>query len=132
MVVGSSVIGYFVHKALAGQATGDYPLDPKERKNWQLNNTQANSVQMGDQWVSVERLGPVGNLAHIGANLGSIIQHYNGQDDDAMTSAIWAASMAAVNQVGNEVGFQTLRKASLRRLKIQKRRSDLLHGRLGR
>lgn len=109
MAVGSSIIGYFIHKTLAGESTGDYPSDPKERKDWALQGKQPNSSKMDGQWVSRERFGPVGNLANIGANLASIIQHYNGQDDDALTKALWASTMAAANQIGNEVGFQTLR-----------------------
>jgi hypothetical protein len=31
MVAGSAIMGYFVHQALNGRATGDYPHDPKER-----------------------------------------------------------------------------------------------------
>jgi hypothetical protein len=74
-------------------------------------NKQANSVKMGDQWVNMERLGPPGNLAKLGANIGAIIRDYDGKDDNAVTKAMWATWMAAVNQIGDEVGFQTLRNA---------------------
>lgn len=109
MVVGSSVIGYFLHKVLAGQATGDYPTDQQERHKWEMLGIRPNSIQIGGNWVSYERLGPIGNVAHMGASIGQIIHNYNGQDDTALTSALWASSVAAANQVGNEVGFQSLR-----------------------
>jgi len=109
MAIGSSVMGYFIHKVLAGDATGDYPTDQKERQKWEMLGIQPNSIKIGGQWVSMERLGPVGNVAHMGASIGSIIQHYDGHDDDALTSAIWASAVATANQIGNEVGFQTLR-----------------------
>ena len=111
VVVGSSIMGYFINKALSGDANGDYPTDTKERHEWSLMNKQPNSIKMGDQWVNMERLGPPGNLAKLGANIGSIINHYDGKDEDAVTKAMWSTWMAAVNQVGDEVGFQTLRNA---------------------
>lgn len=109
VAVGSAIMGYFIDKGLSGTMTGDYPTDPKERREWQLMGKQPNSVQLGDQWVGVERLGPPGNLARLGANIGSIIRHYDGQDDEALTKLMWAAATAAANQIGDEVGFQTLR-----------------------
>jgi hypothetical protein len=109
MVIGSSIIGYFIHKEMAGEATADYPTNPQERRKWELLNMQPNSIKAGGEWVNLDRLGPVGNVAHMGAAIGSIIRNYNGEDDDALTSAIWAAANAAANQIGNEVGFQTLR-----------------------
>lgn len=109
MAIGSSIMGYFVHKVLAGEATADYPTDPKERERWNMLRIQPNSIKIGGEWVSMERLGPIGNVAHMGAALGTIIQHYDGQDDDALTKIIWGGSVAAANQVGNEVGFQSLR-----------------------
>jgi hypothetical protein len=110
--VGSAVLGYFIDKALSGVATPDYPTDPKDiktRRQWQLLGIQPNSLQIGDQWVEMNRLGPVGNVARIGANLGSIIKNYNGADDHALLGALWNGAMAAVNQVADETGFQTLR-----------------------
>lgn len=109
MAIGSSLIGYFVQKALTGDATGDYPTDPKERQDWESLGIQPNSIKIGGYWVSLERLGPAGNVAHMGASIGSIVKHYDGKDDDAITAAIWAASVAAANQIGNEVGFQSLK-----------------------
>lgn len=109
MAIGSSVIGYFIHKALGGEATGDYPIDAKERRRWQLMRIPPNSIQVGGYWVNLERLGPAGNVAHIGAELGQIIKHYDGQDDKALMKAIMGGVVGAANQVGNEVGFQTLK-----------------------
>ena len=130
MTVGSSIIGYFVHKAMAGEATGDYPHDAKERQVWASQNTQPNSVRVGNSWVSMDRLGPVGNIMRLGANLGQIIKDYDGQADDAMTGAMWSASMAAVNLVGDEVGFQTLHNA-IRAMESEKSMTTFLHSEAG-
>jgi hypothetical protein len=109
MVVGSSIMGYFVDRALSGDVNGDYPTDEKTRREWQLMGTQPNTMRIGEEWHSLERLGPPGNLARLGANLGTILKNYNGQDDDAVSKAVYQSAMAGVNLIGDEVGFQTLR-----------------------
>lgn len=108
-VVGSSIMGYFVDRALSGDVNGDYPTDENTRKEWQLMGTQPNTMRIGEEWHSLERLGPPGNLARLGANLGTILKNYDGQDDDAVSKAVYQSAMAAVNLIGDEVGFQTLR-----------------------
>jgi polyhydroxyalkanoate synthesis regulator phasin len=111
MVVGSSIIGYFMHKAMADEATAEYPKDPKERREWQMTGKQPFSLKMGDYWVAMERLGPLGMVANLGSSLGSIVRHYDGQDDDALSKAVMAGGMAAIGILGNEAGFQSLRNA---------------------
>jgi hypothetical protein len=112
MAVGSSVLGYALHKVMADEATGEYPRDPKERMQWQLTGKQPFSVKMGNQWVAMERLGPIGLVFNLGASLGSIVRHYNEQDDATLGSAFIAATMATAGVLGNEAGFQSLRNAT--------------------
>ena len=109
VAVGTSIIGYFINKGLAGTATGDYPIDPNERREWQLTGKQPNSVQIGDQWVSEERLGPAGNLVRLGGGLGAVINRYDGKDDEGLLKAIWAGAMVGANQISDETGFQFIR-----------------------
>ena len=109
MTVGSSVMGYFAHKYMMGQATGDYPTDPKERKDWQLQGKIPNSIMIGDHWVSFDRFGPAGDLARIGANVGSLIHHSDQTDDDNWTKLTFMAANGAANTIADEVGFQSLR-----------------------
>jgi hypothetical protein len=116
MVVGSSVMAYFTHKYMQGQVTSNYPTDPNERKDWALQGKPANSIQIGERWVSFERFGPAGDLAQIGAAIGSIAHRFAMDKadpakgtDEAFSHAIWATANAAANTIGNEVGFQSLR-----------------------
>ena len=116
MTVGSSVMAYFTNKYMQGQVTSNYPTDPNERRDWALQGKPANSIQIGDRWVSFERFGPAGDLAQIGAAIGSI-GHRFAMDkadpakgtDEAFSHAVWATANAAANTIGNEVGFQSLR-----------------------
>jgi len=108
VAIGSSLIGYFAMSALKGTATGDYPIDPNERHDWQSLGIQPNSVQIGGEWVSTQRWGPARGLANLGANLGHLIAHYDGSDDAAMAKAAGGALVAAVHFLGDEVGFTFL------------------------
>jgi hypothetical protein len=108
MTVGSVVMGWFANAALNDQVTGDMPRDPKERDSWKLQGKQPNSILIGDHWVSFARFGPAGDLANLGANIGSIIQYLQADDDDAMTKATWHAVEAAGHLIVDEVGFQSL------------------------
>jgi hypothetical protein len=109
MVVGSSIMGYFAYKALNGQMTGEYPKDPNERAEWALTHKQPHSVLVNGEWVSLERKGPAGNLAMLGAEIGLLASHIGKEDDKDFAAVIGNAAMAAAHIVGNEVGFMTLK-----------------------
>jgi hypothetical protein len=113
MVVGSSIMGYFVHQALNGRATGDYPVDPQERDSWKLTGKQPNSILIGNTWVSLGKFGPAGNLANLAANIGYVIPHigdwWSGDDEEGMTKATFHAARAASNMVADEVGMMSLK-----------------------
>lgn len=116
MTVGSSVMAYFAHKYMQGEVTSNYPTDQNERKDWALQHKPANSIQIGDRWVSFERFGPAGDLAQLGAAIASVGHRFaldkNAPDkgfDEAFSHAVWATVNAAANTIGNEVGFQSLR-----------------------
>ena len=112
VVVGSSIMGYFTYKAMNGQMTGDYPEDPKEKAEWALLHKQAHSILVGGEWVSLDRKGPVGNLAKLGATIGVYAQHLKTSEDEAdMTAATANAAISAARVAADETGMMTLRDA---------------------
>ncbi|HEV3447875.1 MAG TPA: hypothetical protein VG099_24775, partial [Gemmataceae bacterium] len=108
MVAGSSIMGYFVMKALNGEATGDYPNDPKDRDTWKLQGKQPNSILIGDHWVSFNKFGPIGDLMGVGATLGQAIPHLKSEDSDEMEKATWYLAQSAGRIVTDEVGMLSL------------------------
>ena len=112
MVVGSSVMGYFAHLYMNGQATGELPQDAKERRAFYLSGKQPNSILSGDQWISFQRFGPAGDLASLGVSIGEIgagwAEARQEGDSAALTTAIGHATLAAVRLLSDEVGFMTL------------------------
>ena len=108
MTVGSAILGYFAMKYMSGQATGDYPTDPKERDKWELQGKIPNTILVGNHWISTNKFGPAGSIANLGANVGSVINELRTGDDDAMSKAVWLSAETAYHFVGDEVGFQSL------------------------
>jgi hypothetical protein len=117
MVVGGSVLGYAVHKYLAGELTGDYPRDQKERQAWQLENKPENSIKVGSYWVNLDRFPPVGAMFHAGATVASIYEHAHNDPkatwmenaSENFGKALIALMSGIGNGVGSETGFQTLK-----------------------
>lgn len=108
MVAGSAIMTYFVHKYFNGEATGEYPDDPKERDAWKLAGKEPNSILIGDEWWSLQRFGPPGQLAQMGANIGRVIEGYQGGQDEALTIATTRVAEAAAHMVSDAPGFQSL------------------------
>lgn len=108
MVVGSSIMGYFALKYMNGQATGDYPVDPRDRDAWKLAGKEPNSILMGNYWVSFNKFGPAGDLANFGANIAHVLHTTASDDDHAIMKGLWEAAHFAGNFVGDEVGFESV------------------------
>jgi hypothetical protein len=108
VVIGSAVMTYFGWQALNDGMTGEYPRDRKEQERWKMMGIQPNSVRVGDWWVSLNKFGPAGNLAQLGANLVSAGKVATSNDDNAMFSGIHHAASAAVNLIKDEVGMLSL------------------------
>jgi hypothetical protein len=69
MLVGSVLSMTFGGLAAQGLMSGSGPKDPKEAAMWRQAGNQAHSVRVGDIWYDVHRLGPLGMLAGISADL---------------------------------------------------------------
>lgn len=109
VAVGTAVGGYFIHKALSGEMNGDFPTDQKEKNRWKDLGIQPNTVKMDGQWVSMDRLGPIGMVARLSANYAHIFQHYDPTDDHAMMKATFAFALGTAKVLGDDVGFETVR-----------------------
>lgn len=109
MAVGTAVGAYFINQALSGNATGDYPVDSKERARWAIEGIQPNSIKADGQWISMERLGPQATVARIAANYAAIIKGYDGKQDDALMKASLAFALGTAGALADDVGFETIR-----------------------
>lgn len=85
-MTGTGVIALGVALAQSGLLSGNYPKnDPKEAARWQTEQIKPNSVKLGDTWVSLNYLGPVGLLFNAGK------QMEDGNEEGAATQIASAA-----------------------------------------
>lgn len=71
MLIGSSVLLGFGALAAEGYVTGSGPKDAKENAIWRTVN-QPHSVKIGGTWYTVQKLGPMGMLMGMAADLHDI------------------------------------------------------------
>lgn len=94
-VATGTAIAYVGYKlAQNDRMTGFYPptTNQRERNRWETTGRQEGSLKVGDQWVEITRLSPVGNLLQIGAALNDISK---GEQNDALTQLLGAATAPA-------------------------------------
>ena len=109
VAIGTGLGAYFIHKALSGTMTPDYPTDSKEKQRWKDLNIQPNSMQVGDRWMSIDRLGPYAMVGRLAANYAHIYQNYDFNDDHAAMNASLALALGTVKVLAGDVGFETIR-----------------------
>ena len=85
MLVGTGLGITFAGLASQGVISGSGPKDPKESAMWRLAGNQAHSVRIGDTWYDVHRLGPLGMLLGISADMWDVA--HTATHEDMVTAA---------------------------------------------
>lgn len=62
---GAMFLGYKLKEA--GLMTGSYPTDDKEKRLWELEGKQANSIKVGGKWQSINYTSPLGQVLATGS-----------------------------------------------------------------
>ena len=78
MMMGTALAVTFGSLAAQKMLSGSGPKDPKESNVWRMAGNQAHSVRIGDTWYSVNKLGPVGMLASLSADLFDVAHEAEG------------------------------------------------------
>jgi hypothetical protein len=55
--------------AANGLLTGGYPEEDKDRKQWEIEGKQPNSIRVGDRWYSLNYIQPFGAILNVGAGM---------------------------------------------------------------
>jgi hypothetical protein len=85
MAVGTAIAVTFGWLAAEGFVTGSGPQDRRQRAVWQAAGYLPHAVLMGGQWVQLNRLGPVGLLIGMAADLYDVAR--SASEDDVATAA---------------------------------------------
>lgn len=97
--VGTGVFALGGMLAADGLITAKAPDSETERKQWELEGKQANSISFdgGNTWKSLSALGPIGTVMIIGAYYQNALKE-TGSRTEAMKAAIAGAGRATVDQ----------------------------------
>lgn len=71
-VVGTSVMALGSALNKEGLMTGNAPSSEAERKLWEADRKQPNSIFIGGKWRKLDRISPLGNLLTIGAEFNEL------------------------------------------------------------
>lgn len=75
----------------------DRPSTERERKLWELEGRQPNSVKMGDQWRTIQAFGPAGNLLIVGGHFRRAFGEA-GSPTEAMSEALAGSANSFTEQ----------------------------------
>lgn len=85
--------------AAQGYASGSGPTDPNEAAMWRLVGNQAHSIRIGDLWYGVQKLGPLGLLMGLSADLYDVSKSASEGDlTEATASLVHAFSQNVLDQ----------------------------------
>ncbi len=87
MIVGSALSIGFGALASQGLITGSGPSDRNKAAVWRMAGNQAHSVRIGDVWYQTNRLGPLGMLMGVSADLWDVA-HVAAQGDMLAAGAL--------------------------------------------
>lgn len=93
ILVGSSISLAALSWAAQGLMTGAGPDDPEERQLWYMAGNQPNSIQVGDDWVSFNRLEPFATLMGTAATAYEIWPHLS-EDESSKMAALLTGAIA--------------------------------------
>ena len=93
MAVGTAIAMTFGWLAAEGLMTGSGPQDPRQRAVWQMAGYLPHSVLMGGQWIQLNRLGPIGLLMGMAADLYGVARAAS-EDDMATAAGLFTHAIA--------------------------------------
>ena len=108
-VTGTGVMALGALLFQKGIMTGNAPETEAERKQWQAEGKQANSIKINGHWINLTKLAPAGNMLAIGADFERLSKDKDGLD--LATSASWNAVRGLTNMTflkGVAAGTQAL------------------------
>lgn len=109
MAMGTGMIAMAADMAMNGMITGSGPTDPDMRAALRRTGWQPNSIKIGDTYYSYGRMGYLGTMLGMSADISEILTNYEAYDMNMQEEAdqlALAAAIAASNQVMGKTFMQ--------------------------
>ena len=99
IATGNAIVGMSVVAGLAGNMTGDYPMDKETRDLWKANGIQPYSFKIGNTYISYKDIEPFNTIFSATANVVAY-SHVLGEDmtDHMLSKLVWMASAVLVDK----------------------------------
>lgn len=91
MMAGTTLGAGIAGLAAAGFVTGEGPRDPKHAALWRQMGNQPYSARIGDTWISYHRMGMLGSIMGLGADMHEISQHMSEGEGQNLASMLAAS-----------------------------------------
>jgi hypothetical protein len=91
MLVGTALSAMFCGLASQGLISGSGPADPNKSAMWRLAGNQAHSVRVGDIWYDVHKIGPMGMLLSVAADMYDVAHQVGKEDADVVGKSLMHA-----------------------------------------
>lgn len=98
------LLGYL--KGQDGTMTGFFPADSRTRAQWEAEGKLEGAVKVGNDWVQINRISPVGNMLTVGAALADVERGNPGML--AMALGSLAAPLSAITDLPMVQGLSNL------------------------
>ncbi|MDP2206980.1 MAG: hypothetical protein Q8K65_11820 [Alphaproteobacteria bacterium] len=109
MAMGTGIIAIAADMSMNGVITGNGPTDPGVRSALRRTGWQPNSIKIGDTYYSYQRMGYLGTMLGMSADIAEILTNYEAYDIDMQEDVeqlVAAAAIAASNQVMGKTFMQ--------------------------
>ena len=103
---GTALLALGMYLASDDKMTGFFPSDQRTRAKWEAERRMEGAMKVGNEWVQINRISPVGNLLTIGAALNDVMRG----DPDLLSLAIGsvAAPLSAVAELPMAQGLSNI------------------------
>jgi len=102
-VTGTAVLGIGAYLYKNGRLNLDRPTTEAEQKLWEMEGRKPNTIQIGDKYVQLQVLGPLGNVILIGGHYAKAYQ-----DTGSVTGAFAQGSFGAVKSFTEQTFLQSV------------------------
>jgi len=109
---GLTAASYFGYQVLLGDATGAAPTDSNARKLWESDGKKEYSFKIGEKWVKMDDLGPIGLVAKMSATFTKIAAYVPEAKQEEYNDLMVSAFTGVMDSVTSDILFDSTARLS--------------------